>query len=567
MRIKIKQHYQIARRFIGIVILSMLLLPLSAQPGWVKKATKSVFTLKTFANDGSLIGSSNGFFVGNNGEAISNFTPFKNAAKAVIIDAAGKEYAVTAIMGANDTYDVAKFRVAASKTQPLIVASSIAPIGSSVWLLPYHETKNILSGQVRKAENFMTDYAYYTIAMQMQENQVSCPLLNDAGEVIGLMQQPASQQDTLSYAVSACFADSLKITGMSLNDQTLKLTKIKKDIPNDLQNAMLMLFMASSSTDSATYVGLVDEVISKFPDVPEGYIQRAQLSAASNRFAAADEDMQKAIKVADPKDDAHFNYARMIYNKMIFQSHIPFEPWTLDKALREIQEANAIKPLSTYRQMEANIRFAQKDYNEAYNIFYSLATTEDMNKAENWYGAVRCKEMLKDTTAMLALLDSTMNTFNKPYLKEAAPYLWARANAKLDAGKFRGAVTDMNEYEQLMAANINDRFYYIRHQAEVEGRLFQQALNDITRAIQLNPSETLYYAEKASLQIRVGQYDEALSTAEECIALDSQSSDGYLFKGLAQCLKGNKKDGIQNLTKAKELGDPQADGLIEKYSK
>ena len=537
-----------------------------AQPGWVKKATKAVFTLKTFSADGSLIGSSNGFFVGANGEAVSNFTPFKGASRAVIIDANGKEYAVSEIMGANDTYDVVKFRVNATKTQPLTISIATEPVGSTVWLLGYHDIKTVASGAVRKAETFMNDYAYYTIAIQMKENQVSCPLLNEAGEVIGLMQQPASLNDSLNYAVSASFAGSLKLTGMSVNDPTLKLTSIKKGIPDDLQNAVLMLYMAASSTDSATYVGLVNEVISKFPDAPEGYISRAQLAASVADFAAADQDMQQAVKVAKEKDDAHFNYARMIYNKELYQSDKPYTPWTLDKALTEIQAAYAANPLAPYRQLEANILFAQKKYDEAHDIFLALTAT-DLNKAENWYGAVRCKEMLKDTTAMLALLDSTMNTFSKPYLKEAAPYLWARANAKFDARKFREAVTDMNEYEQLMAAQVNDRFYYIRHQAEVEGRLYQQALNDITRAIQLNPKETLYYAEKASLQVRVGQYDEAIATADECITIDSQLSDGYLFKGLAQCLKGNKKDGLLNLQKAKELGDPQAEGLIGKYSK
>lgn len=48
-------------------------------------------------------------------------------------------------------------------------------------------------------------------------------------------------------------------------------------------------------------------------------------------------------------------------------------------------------------------------------------------------------------------------------------------------------------------------------------------------------------------------------------SLDSNNSDGYLFKGLAQCLKGDKAEGIKNLTKAKDLGDTQADALIEKY--
>lgn len=274
--------------------------------------------------------------------------------------------------------------------------------------------------------------------------------------------------------------------------------------------------------------------------------------------------MDTAIKLAESKDEVHFTYARMIYNKEIYQSAQPYPNWSLDKALQEIQTAYQANPQPTYRQLEANILFAQQKYQEAYDDFIEL-TSSNLRSAEIFYAAARCKEMQKDTVAMLALLDSTMATFSKPYLKEAAPYLWARAEARRNAGKYRDAITDMNEYETLMSATINDNFYYIRHQTEIQGRLYQQALNDINRAIQMNPQEILYYAEKSSLEIRVGMYEQAIQTADECIKLDSNNSDGYLFKGLAQCLKGDKAEGIKNLTKAKDLGDTQADALIEKY--
>ena len=538
--------------------------PLMAQPGWVKKATKSVFTVKTFSADGSLIGSSNGFFTGTDGEAISNFTPFKGASRAVIIDAAGKEMPVSTIMGANDMYDVVKFRVAANKTQPLTIATETAPTGSTVWLLPYRETKVIKSGVVRKAETFLEEYAYYTVAMQTPETAVSCPLLNEAGEVIGLMQQPASATDSLSYAVSARFVDSLKVTGFSLSDPTLKLTAIKKELPQTLEETNLLVYLAGSAVDSATYVGLVDDMIAKFPDAPEGYVYRAEIAANTANYAAADKDMAQALKVAEAKDEVLFTYARMIYNKEIYQNLQPYEPWSLDKALAQIQEAYGINPQPAYRQLEGNILFAQKKYDEAYNLFMEL-TNSNLDQAEMWYGAARCKEMQKDTTAMFALLDSAVNVFTKPYLKQAAPYLWTRGNKRFDCGRYRDAVADFNEYEKLMSTQVNARFYYIRHQAEIEGRLYQQALNDINRAIQMEPKETLYHAEKASLQIRVGQYDDAITTAEELLTLEPDGSNGYLFKGLALCLKGNKKEGLELLGKARDMGDPQAEGLIEKY--
>ena len=556
---------KVQRRVIGVLLLYLFsFIPSYAQPSWVKKATKSVFTVKTFSQDGALIGSTNGFFVGTNGEAISNFSPFKGASRAVIIDASGKEMNVDCILGANDMYDIVKFRVNASKTQPLAIANSIAPVGSNSWLLPFRETKNIKSGAIRKAETFQENYAYYTVAMQTTENAVSCPLMNDAGEVLGLMQQPASERDSLSYAVSALFADSLKISGLSINDPTLKMTQIKKDLPATLTEANLFIYMANSQTDSATYVALVNDFVKKFPDAADGYMYRAQISAAALDYANAESDMQQALKKATNKDDVLFNYARMIYQKEIFQENKSYENWNLDKALSMIQEANSINPQPAYRQVEGNILFAQKKYDEAYNVFTGLTKT-NMDKAEMWFAAARCREMQKDTTAMLALMDSTMATFTKPYLKQAGPYLWARANARIDAKKYRDAVNDLNDYEQLMAAQVNARFYYIRSQAEIEGRLYQQALNDLTKAVTMEPKETLYYAEKASLHIRVGQYDEAIATADESISIEPQGSDGYLFKGLAQCLKGDKKNGIPNLQKAKDLGDPQAEGLIQKY--
>ena len=551
------------KKRILFIILAVLPLLAMAQPSWVKKATKSVFTLKTFAEDGSLIGSSNGFFTSANGDAVSNYTPFKGAAKAVVIDATGKELPVVSIVGVNDMYDVVKFRVN-GKTQPLIISSAQTPVGSQVWLLPYHEIKNVPEGTIRKAEAFQNEYDYYTVALAMPVNTVSTPLINQAGEVIGLMQQPASDKDTLSYAVSARFADSLKISGFGMNEATLMETKIKKELPDDMKEAVLALYMASSRQDSAAYVNLIEDFIQKFPNAPEGFMYRAQVKASDGDFATAERNMELAIKYSLQKDDAHYNYARMIYNHEIFQADKPYANWSLDKALEEIRLANTLNPQPTYRQMEANILFGQKKYNEAYDIYNQLTST-NLKGAELFYSAARCKEMLKDSTAMLALLDSAMNCFSKPYLKDAAPYLWARAQARAQAKKYREAVSDMNDYEELMKASINDNFYYIRHQAEVDGRLYQQALNDITRAIVMNPKETFYYGEKASLEIRVGLYDNAIATAKECLVVDPNDSDGYMFLGVAQCLKGNKKEGIPNLQKAKDLGNLQADKLIEKY--
>lgn len=554
------------KRLYILTSLLMLAVCAMAQPDWAKKASKSVFTLKTFAADGTLIASTNGFFVRDNGEAVSCFSPFKGASRAVVIDASGKEIPVALILGANETYDVVKFQVAKTKVQPLALAGKSAAKDEAVWLLPYRETKRVPQGTVQKTETFNGNYAYYTLELTMPDNSVGTPLLNANGEVIGLMQQPNAVGDAKSFAVSALFADSLKVNGLSINDPVLRSTQIKKALPDDLNQAQLTLYMGGSLQDSLAYVTLIEDFIAKFPKEPDGYTYRAQMLADGHHFAEADRDMQKALKVAEKPDEVHYSYSRLILQKMVYSTDTLYKAWTFDRAFDEAAEAYRLNAQPTYRQQQAFVRYVQQNYAEAYDIYESLFQSS-LRSADLFYSASLCKQQLKDSTAQLALLDSCVAQFSRPYLKEVAPYLLSRAQLLMDLGRHRQAVSDLNDYEEVMKAQVNSNFYYMRFRVETEGRLFQQALNDIEKAITMTPQSDLYYAEKASLQIRVGLYDEAVETAKTCIQLAPEHSDGYLFLGLAQCLKNQKAEGVKNLQKAKELGDAQADELIEKYSK
>ncbi len=559
-----------------LLSLSFIIFYLSFSPAgaqsWVKKNAKSVFALKTFDASGTLLSSAGGVFTGEQGEAISGLAPFRGASSAVVIDAAGKEYPVEAILGANATYDVAKFRVAVKKSQPVELAPAAAAAGASVWLLPLRAAKQATPAVVSRTETFNGSYAYYTLPLQLSPDDAGLPLFNDEGQLLALMQQPASASDTLNYAVSALFADSLKMTGLSINNEALRSIRIRKALPADFGQAQLTLYVAASSLDSADYAMLIDDFISQFPDHYDGYVARAQFAAAASRYAEADRDMEQALKVAgksatiNGEDEVHYSYSRLIHQKLLFQPEPAYEPWTLDRALQEAQAAYEAKPQPVYRQQQAYVLYSQKRYAEASDV-YTTIFDSPLRSSELFFEASRCRLMMADTLGQIALLDSAVALFSRPYLKEAAPYILARAQARLDARKYRDATNDLNDYEQLMAAQVNDSFYYLRFQAEQGGRLFQQALNDINRAIQMNPRQELYYAEKASLEVRVGRYDDAMQTATECVRIAPDYSDGYLFLGLTQCLKGNKEEGTANLRRAKEMGDTQADALIEKYGK
>ena len=556
------------KRIITILFAACVCCMTSAQPDkWVKKASKAVFTLKTFNANDELIGSSNGFFITADGIAVSSYTPFRGASKAVIIDAMGKEYPVKSIIGANDTYDIAKFRVDASKCQTLRTAPAVGE-NTQLWLLPYNAKNgySCTAATVKSVQKVQNDYDYYTLEGNGSENTVGCPYLNAAGDVVGIKQQSSSDDNATQYAVGATFATGLKMTGLSLNDAALKATSIKKELPDELDQAILTLYLASSIGDANSFVGLVDDFIEKFPQAPDGYSYKAQIMAAKDNYPEADKYMKLAIENATDKAEAHYNYAKMMYQNLLYFHDSASHAWTYEQALEEAEQAVALDPQLAYVTQKAQLLFACKRYDDSYTTFQD-AIAKGAHNAECFYGAARCMEQLNDTTAYIALLDSAVATFSQPYLKEAAPYIYARGQALAENGQYRLAVNDFNEYENLMISQINSEFYYIRSQVEVKGRLFQQALNDLDKAIDKDPSVLLYRSEKASLQIRVKLIDEAIETSSECIRLFPDSSDGYLFLGLAQCLKGDKALGVVNLLKAKDLGDAQADTLIEKYGK
>ena len=552
-----------------ILFFNLLLSHAVAQnPSWAKKAANAVFTLKTFSKDGQLLASSNGFFVSAQGEAVSCYMPFKGAQRAVIIDAQGKEWPVECIIGANDMYDVAKFKVDIKKPQVLTIATTKAEQDATAWLMPYAAKKVPVCkrGTVSKAEVFQNDYAYYTLDMQSNELQTGCPILNEQGEAIGILQPAADTKAQQSYAVSALFASTIQMSGLGMNAAAMKATGIKKALPDDIEQAQVALFMGASALDSLEYANFLERFIQKFPQSPDGYIYRARTLASSLKFAEAENDMNTALKVADKKDDVHYQYANLIYQHYLLQANAPYEPWTLDRALQESKDAYAITPMPVYLQQQAQLLYTQQRYEEAFQLYQQLAQS-DMRSADIFYAAAQCRLALKDQEGAIAQLDSAVNTFTKPYLRAAAPYLIARGRLLDAAGKYRLAVSDYNEYEKLMPGQLTADFYYLREQAEYAGHLYQQAIDDIRKAVDMAPQDPVYQIEKTSVELRLGLTDEAIVSAREAVRLAPDDADGHLLLGIGLCVKGQKKEGLESLQKAKELGHEQAQSLIEKYSK
>lgn len=544
-------------------------------PKWVEKAKRAVFSVVTYGENDKILNTGNGFFVTEDGVALSDYSLFKGAQRAVVMNSEGVQMPVVSILGANDMYDVIKFRVGIStKKVPALNPAATAPaVGANVYILPYSTQKDrsYTAGQVKAADKFSEKYYYYTLNLRLKDKMVSCPVMTEEGQVFALAQKSSGADTaTICYAVDAKFAIDQNVSAFSFSDMTLKNIGIKKALPDTEEQALVFLFMASSQVTPEKYAELLDDFVAEYPNSADGYLRRATNRLYQSKDDASMDkvvaDMDKALSVTQKKDDVYYNRAKLIYNYMLGNPE-PYKDWSYDKAADEIRKAIAVQELPVYVQTEGDILFAKQDYPAALAC-YEKVNQSNLASAATFFSAAKTKELMKaPAEEVVALMDSCMARFSEPYTEEAAPYLLERAQARMNANQARAAMLDYDAYYKTVNGKVNDVFYYYREQAALKAKQFQRALNDMEKAIELSPKDLTYRAELAVVNIRVGRNEEALKVLQAALEIDPKYAEAYRLMGIAQLQMKKNQEACQSFAKAKELGDPNVDELIKKHCK
>lgn len=526
---------------------------------------KALFLLTTYNADGSVrTADTYGVFTSATGEAIGPWSPLSGAASATVTDANGKTYPVETILGANELYDVCRFRVDA-KTTPVAIASSQASSGATLFLVvPNGKKAETVETRLSRVETFMDKYAYYVFPSVEQSCSAGLPFVNAAGQLVGLLQKSGTSDDL--HATDANFYMAQSVTGLSVSDPVYRQTGIRLEMPKDKKDALILLMMAGDQSDAAKYSRYVEDFIRIFPTEIDGYSARAQQKVVAGDFAGADEDMQTALRQAHDKAEAHAEYARVMYQKLVYNPDTLYKAWTFDRAIEEAREAYRLSPVPAYRHREAQITFSKGDYQGALDLFTSLTTTPLRQNGEVFFEAAQCKSQLKaPQSEVIALLDSAIYACPQPLTAIAAPYVLARGGEYDKAGEYRKALSDYNVYDTLMVGRASAEFYYTRYRCELQVKQYQQALEDIAHAAVVSGRDPFYVVEMASLQLRFNRYEEAIQAADICLERAPESTDAFIIKGLALIQSQKKEEGMQCLQRAKDLGDDRAQGLMEKY--
>ena len=555
-----------------IVTCALLVQLVSAQtPKWAANAKKAIFSIVTYDKDNNIKATGNGFYIDNQGTALSDYSLFEGATRAVIINANGNQQPVEAILGANSMYDVVKFRTPVEKKHvSLKVTNQPAKNGEAVYLMPYSTQKETVCqrGTITSVDSIGKHF-YYTLQLKTNEKMVSCPVMNMNGEVVAMIQKNATTDSDESYAIGSSYGEALEISALSFSDASLNGIGIKKALPDTEDQALIYLLMSSEQLDKVTYLSVLCDFITQYPNSHEGYIRRANLymhDDDESKYPLASQDLKNAVEMAANKEEAMFQVAKAIYSYLVTsENKKSYAEWTYDNALDIIRDVIQKNDQPIYTQLEGDILFAKKDYAGAF-VSYDKLNKSELVSSATFYSAAKAMQLIEgsDLNDVIALMDSAIVRLNKPYLSDAAPYFFERAELNAQAKKYRNAVLDYNTFYKAVNGDVNALFYYQREQAEMQCRMFQQALDDINKAVELSADDENLWAEKGVVHLRVNQLDDAVQAFEKAISINTEYAAAYRMLGYCQSLKKMKKEAKANYLKAKELGDTVVEQLLEK---
>ena len=364
-------------RRIGLTILVMLgaVATLEAAvPKKVLNACKSLASVITYGNNGKMISTSTAFSIGEKGEAVSEYAAFNNARSAECVSEVGGKQKVMRINGASDIYDVIKFTTESKPKVSLAVSKAVCQQGAAVYVLRKGSAKKpeALEGKIKSRKD-VPGGVYYELSLPYDEKSVGCPVVNENGECVAVVQRNVGK-DATTYAISASFCDNLKVRETDYGNSALNSVLIPKALPEGENAAYTYVYMLSQvKHDNDVFFAALQDFLTAYPNNADGYTERAKYYALQDKFKECEADIAKAVSLSDKKDNPHYVLSRLVYQNALYNpAKAAPAGWTLEKSASEAREAYNVNPLPLYRLQLGDCYFGMKRYQEAVDMYSAV---------------------------------------------------------------------------------------------------------------------------------------------------------------------------------------------------
>ena len=343
-------------------------------------------------------------------------------------------------------------------------------------------------------------------------------------------------------------------------------------------------------------------VIDEFPNFLMGYQYRAKARRriGDSRGAEADEivilkaqldqqnGVQKQTAQADDKDNTRKKSDKNMnnYRKIVVADNDGMESKYKNEYRGRVQDRN----INIVPQPMFILTYYEK-VNEINQIIHYNKYIADLN-ANRLYPSrllITNEETPlseKQVTRHFASIDEQTTAIvqhpedvNKRFARSLDYYLvqdWENALADLNdaiecdsnffPAYFNRAIIKYKQLEFLKVEQQEQERQSSEHQFMIMKAEYNLIKQDLDKVIELAPDFIHAYYNRANLLVTLKDYRSAIDEYDRVIEMDPKMADAYYNRGLTHIYLGNNKKGIQDLSKAGELGKYSAYNVIKRFT-
>lgn len=262
------------------------------------------------------------------------------------------------------------------------------------------------------------------------------------------------------------------------------------------------------------------DVISKYPNISEGYLNRGQYFTDNDQFNKALADYNVTLQLNPKTTLAYINRGNVYGRQGLF-----------DEALADYTRAIALDATASKVYLNRGNVYGMQGLIDSSIIDYTTAISLERNYLDAYINRAISHSKKRDFTKAFADFNKALE-INPNSIKTYS----MRAYAYLDNGNYDRAISDYSILIETSPEDFNPYFY--RGLGYQKLNKFQQAINDYSMVLKLSAGNSSAYLNRSICYESVRQYKLALKDAMAAKTYGQQIGEQYLMR-LQRLAEGN----------------------------
>jgi tetratricopeptide (TPR) repeat protein len=286
-------------------------------PAMIKRVEPSIIIFLTYSKDGSPIGQGTGFFVSNEGDAITNYHVLRGASRAVVKTSEDRIYPVKKVIAEDEEGDLIRVSVDIPKeaVHPLSIYPSFPEVGERIIVIgtPLGLEKTVSDGIVSAVREIPKFGKIIQVTAPISQGSSGSPVVNLKGEVVGVVSFFLMPGQNLNFAIPGERITKLTLTdGKTLSEWEDKQQDERLEAAKQLYNMGRTLLWAEDYEKALSYFA---EALKRNPNDADTYFQIGYCLGRLGRYSEAVELYRQAA-IIKPDDIDTLNNLCVTYSSL-----------------------------------------------------------------------------------------------------------------------------------------------------------------------------------------------------------------------------------------------------------